>query len=346
MNFRSVSIAILSFALVACGGGGGESPAKPAYTVTGKVEGVAVVGLSASPGSDGTVSVNAGQEIELNSTTPMNWGIFDSTNIDPGLLDVTNKSIGETTWRFTIRSPIDRTYRLWAQPKNNPSNQTVINIAVKAGSYDAASAKSGDWYQYSGTSTLQDNSKAPFTFRRQVTGVGTDGGYTFYHYDDNNNHTQTRNLNPQGQLLSFVNTAPGSLQCNMTPAEALIAYPLVVGKTWTASWSYDCGTGPAAYHEDHSVTASVGGYEYLVIGGSHFHTYKITRVQKITNSTSADFATSPSKGLVINETCWVDVKITKPVRCISTRTYDSTTPMPNNYPTAQTYELTSFYKNP
>ena len=345
MNFRGISIAILSFALVACGGGGGGSgsASAPAYTVTGKVDGAAIAGLNASPGSDGTVSVNAGQEIELNSTTAMNWGIFDGTDIDPGLLDVTNTSIGETSWRFTIRSPIDRTYRLWAQPKNNPSNQTVINIAVKAGSYDAASAKVGDWYKYSGTSTLQDDSQAPFNFLRQVTGVASDGSHTVYHYDDNNNHIQTRNSNPQGQLLSFLNTTVGAVPCNMTPATALITYPLFIGKTWTASWSHDCGTGPG-YHEDNSVTASVDGYEYLVIAGSHFHTYKITRVQTITNSTGADFATSPSKGLVINETCWVDVKISKPVRCTSTWTYDTT--MPNHYPKSQTYELTSFYKNP
>jgi hypothetical protein len=103
--------------------------------------------------------------------------------------------------------------------------------------------------------TIIDNSSNTInqTIRDTTTAVNSDGSYVVVQDDPNNNsvtvngttysiQTETVNLNSSGQEISYSYTpAGGSLTtCTYAPHGAGPDYPIVIGKTWSLTYTFIC----------------------------------------------------------------------------------------------------------
>jgi hypothetical protein len=328
---KKFGLGLFAFAAVllgGCGGGGGGT-VPVTVNLSGKVDGTAASGLSVSTGGAGTITVNSGQELEIDSSTPVTW----SATLNGTVLTPKNNST--SVWDNVVSNPVDATVVLTATSTTDTTKSASITVTVKAQRFAASPVKAGDFYSYGVTTTNVAGTTSNSVMTRRVNSMNPDGSYVFFQFDASNTQTFTYNADASGSIKSYLSTTPGAVTCTYTPSQVRYINPSYVGLTYSGNYALICGNGQ--YAESYAVSETITAYEPVTVPAGTFNTLKSVMNTTVSNSTDTNV-----NGLVINETCWIDVVTTKNVKCVLTYNYAGTPP--STYTKTTTLVLNSYLK--
>jgi len=171
------------------------------------------------------------------------------------------------------------------------------------------------------------------TISDQVTAVNPDGSYVVHKEDPTHNsievegrnysiETETINYNSAGQEVSYSYAATDGSQktCVFSPHGAGPTYPIVIGDTWSSSWTITCANNsPIAYTQ----TGSVVDVESVTVPTGTFTALKVQSTIVWTDANGTTHTESLST--------WRDVNTGHSVEERISISYSGTTPA-NGYP--------------
>jgi hypothetical protein len=321
MRNKLLTITILSAMLAGCGGGGGGASANTAsFTLTAKIDGVAVSGLSVKPGqTDAIININSGQELEIDSTEAVNFTVTMNGATS------TVKSITSTVWDAILNNPAAANVVFTVTSQADASQ--AATITVKPQQYSAFTRKVGDNYTMLGSGSF-NNGTTPTWSPSLNTTTAVNGNNSYSARTTNVNTAalvSTASLDANGNALSVTRASDGQA-CNYTPSRTVLSFPLYVGKTYTTTWANNCTV--VSLHEDVSQAATIQAYETVSVPAGTFKALKMHLVQTYTNSTDTNLTGggTGNGAYVIDETCWYVPNIGRIVKCTYHTTYTGTPP--------------------
>ncbi|WP_343620860.1 hypothetical protein [Ralstonia sp.] len=310
----------LACALSACGGGGDSGNGGVAdpnsFSVSATVGGTKVQTFSASSGQTATLTVKSGQDLRLDSSTDVNWKSGDATSNT----EVSVKGASTQSWTAGLKSPPGGTFTVTVTSAKDASKSAKVTVTVTPHEYTSAAPQTvGRVTTWTETTTQLGGSTGTHQRVNTTTSVDSSTGVATVPSTVDTIADEIYKQDADGNRLAR-NRTNGDV-CTYSPKRPLVSFPLSVGKTWTATWTYSCT--PGGYHETVNATSTVEAYEPVTTPVGVLNALRIHHVQAVTNSNDGNL---PSGGFSIDMRCWWDVAGQRTVKCDQDFTYKDTAP--------------------